>query len=142
MSEKPEFAAPPRRHPEVLIAPLITLAAVIGLVALSPVYDRLPVQLPACNMKSLLGVPCPACGGTRSVRALVEGDVATALLMNPAVVIGGFVVVSWFILSWFRFRRGAAPLSVEEQNRVLKRNGLIALSLLAANWVYLILFLE
>lgn len=37
-----------------------------------------------CLFRWLTGMPCPACGAGRSLRALcVEGDVAGAFLLNP-----------------------------------------------------------
>lgn len=54
-----------------------------------------------CAIHAMTGLPCPLCGGTRAAKALMHGDVATALRLNalalPAVgLIGliGLVLVS------------------------------------------------
>jgi hypothetical protein len=41
-----------------------------------------------CPLKTMTGLPCPTCGCTRALEALVAGDVAGAIRWNPAVVAG------------------------------------------------------
>ncbi|MET0920988.1 MAG: DUF2752 domain-containing protein [Acidimicrobiia bacterium] len=49
-----------------------------------------------CPLRATTGVPCPLCGMTRGVGAVVRGDLAHAIALNPgslllvAVVIGVF----------------------------------------------------
>jgi len=40
--------------------------------------------LPACPMHAFTGLYCPGCGATRAMHALVHGDFAQAMAMNPA----------------------------------------------------------
>jgi hypothetical protein len=42
--------------------------------------------LPPCAFHALTGLYCPGCGSTRALHALVHGDVAQALAMNPLLV--------------------------------------------------------
>ena len=56
---------------------------------------------PTCKFLEFTGLHCPGCGGTRSVRALLQGDVLGSLRMNalvfPAVVyVGVMLVRRWF----------------------------------------------
>lgn len=53
-------------------------------VGLAPAVAALDV--PLCAFKHLTGVPCPLCGGTRVCAALAQGDVATALQLNPGLL--------------------------------------------------------
>lgn len=39
-----------------------------------------------CVFHGLTGLPCPLCGGTRSARALLQGDLAHALHLNALAV--------------------------------------------------------
>jgi len=43
-------------------------------------------DIPMCAFKHLTGVPCPLCGGIRACAALAQGDVASALLINPGLM--------------------------------------------------------
>lgn len=79
------------RTVEVDTAPLRPLgAAMLGVAALWPL---LPVGLPPCPLRSLTGIPCPLCGATRSVVALVHGDPVAALVWNPLGVLAAAVAV-------------------------------------------------
>ncbi|MCB9642149.1 MAG: DUF2752 domain-containing protein [Myxococcales bacterium] len=61
-----------------------------------------------CPSMTLLGVPCPICGMTRSFRSMVRGDLAMAFhyhLFGPLLalgMLGRFVWVSW---EWWWDRR-------------------------------------
>ena len=126
----------------VVVGPLITFAAVAALLIIARFYGRLPVQAPDCGFKAQFGIPCVSCGGTRAMQALSAGHILKALQFNPAVVVGIFVSITWVLLGLHRFQRGEAPLPVAAQNRRMRRVALIAISLLALNWIYLILFLK
>lgn len=39
-----------------------------------------------CPLKEVTGWPCPTCGATRALFALVRGEFVAALALNPAVV--------------------------------------------------------
>lgn len=134
-------ALPRARHVQWLIGPLVTLAAVVVLLLVARFYDHLPVRPPECGFRKTTGLPCLGCGGTRSVRALVSGDLVAATRFNPAVIVGIFTLMAWGATGWTRYRRGIEPPSFPEQNRRLKRNALIAAVLLLLNWIYLYFFL-
>jgi len=43
--------------------------------------------LPPCPFHALTGLYCPGCGSTRALHALLQGDVAQAMAMNPLLVV-------------------------------------------------------
>src|SRR5688572_19052319 len=48
-----------------------------------------------CPSITLFGLPCPSCGSTRALAALVELDFLRALTFNPLVVFGlGFLLIA------------------------------------------------
>ena len=55
--------------------------AVSGFLALIAVYG--PVHIP-CLFTTATGIPCPACGITRSVAASARGDLSMSLAYHPA----------------------------------------------------------
>lgn len=50
-----------------------------------------------CVFNSITGLPCPGCGGTRSARALVKGDVLTSLYYYPPLLYGLVVYVVFMV---------------------------------------------
>jgi hypothetical protein len=73
-------------------------AAMLGVAAVRPL---IPFEfVPPCPLRTVTGIPCPMCGMTRGVTSLVHGDVAQALLMNPA----SFAAVALAILLFVQWR--------------------------------------
>lgn len=62
-----------------------------------------------CPIKALLGVPCPGCGMTRAVLALLRLDFAGAASMHPLVFLLPAVLL--LLLFWKRGRRGVLIVS-------------------------------
>jgi hypothetical protein len=96
------------------------------------------IQLPRCAFKMLTGLPCPTCGVTRAIMAMTRFDFATALAMNPLAVAGaaiGAVYLAYAAIVLVgrlpRFRPTFAP-----RDRVAAR--LIVISVVMANWLYLV----
>ncbi|MDR2849612.1 MAG: DUF2752 domain-containing protein [Verrucomicrobiota bacterium] len=87
-----------------------------------------------CLFKRLTGLPCLTCGGSRAFAALLAGDVAGALRVQPlltalgAVCGAGAAVNTALLLVWRRrLSVGVTPA------------GAAGLALLAAlNWAYLV----
>lgn len=79
-------------------------AASLGYLAWSPdTADGIP-----CPLHAATGWWCPACGATRGMRALLDGDVAAALGHNLLLpVIMATVVAVWW--AWTRHALGRAP---------------------------------
>lgn len=97
----PETAAinsPTRRTVTMRATELRVMGA--GMLAVAAVRPLIPVEtVPPCPLRFITGIPCPLCGMTRGVTALVHGDFAHALLMNPAaylaVAIALLLIVQW-----------------------------------------------
>ncbi len=54
--------------------------------------------LPPCPFHALTGWFCPGCGSTRALHALIHGDAALALAMNPLLVVV-LPLLAWMALS-------------------------------------------
>lgn len=76
------------------------LLAITGVIWVLLRLFPIPFQklLLPCAVKTLLGIYCPGCGGTRAVSALLHGDFLTSFLCHPLVpytaAVGG-----WFLIS-------------------------------------------
>lgn len=65
------------------IAGIVILAAGLPLLLF---YLSLPEEtFSACVLYDIFGIYCPGCGGSRAVRALLSGDIGTALYYHPFV---------------------------------------------------------
>lgn len=63
--------------------------------AISPHTTSSFHSLEVCLFKTATGIPCPSCGSTRAVLALMAGNVHEALLLNPF----GFVIALVMLLA-------------------------------------------
>ncbi|GAA4184681.1 DUF2752 domain-containing protein [Streptosporangium oxazolinicum] len=83
-----------------VLAPLgVALAAGAAVAFVGAVNPNEPGHYPACPFLLLTGLYCPGCGGLRTVYALVHGDPATALGLNPLVVL----LIPALVLLWGRW---------------------------------------
>ena len=67
---------------------IIIIAVLCSLMALYFVFD--PAEhswFPGCIIKWATGFECPACGTQRMIHALLHGDIMTALLLNPFMLL-------------------------------------------------------
>lgn len=96
-----------------VLAPAAVLLS--GLAACTYLYTTDPHEpghlLPACPLRAVTGLLCPACGATRMTYDLMHGDVAHAwrdnallLLLTPLVL---WLLVRWSVAS---LRGRAVPL--------------------------------
>jgi hypothetical protein len=81
-------------------------AAMLGVAAVRPIV---PFEfVPPCPLRSLTGVPCPLCGMTRGVTALVHGDVGRGLFLNPASLVA--IALAVLLIVQWRTKRVVVPV--------------------------------
>ncbi len=71
----------------------LSTACTVGLVWLIIAYNRNisgEVDGGVCLFKRITSLPCPSCGSSRSVLALLKGDLSGAFRLNPF----GFIVLA------------------------------------------------
>lgn len=110
--------------------------AVAGLVA--AVWLRVGLPRPGCPFRAATGFPCPTCGSTRLVEALLAGDLLGAVGSNPLVFVTLAVVGGWSAASAARWAFGLQSLRVslgDHERRLLR---LLAVASFVAGWAYLI----
>jgi hypothetical protein len=94
---------------------------------------------PDCVFKGLTGLPCPACGSTRSVVHIAHGDILSALAMNPLTTLCLMAAIAFFIYSLmsaaFDLPRINFLLADKEKN--VMRAGVVMI--LLGQWAYLII---
>ena len=73
-----------------------------------------------CFLYRFCHLYCPGCGGTRSVRFLIEGQLADSIRSNPMPVCGILIFIKiWVVLLYnctagFKRKKMTAPLSIPE----------------------------
>lgn len=116
-----------------LVLTLFVAVAGLLLARLYPLWrDHVVV---ACPLLEMTGLPCPTCGGTRALAALVAGDWAAAFAWNPGVAAAGVVAAAWLPLGALLLALPGVRPGLPVRFPATVRWGLPLL--LAANWVYL-----
>lgn len=103
--------------------------------AAAPLAGDLAAGAPACAFRALTGVPCPTCGGTRALLALVRLDAGAALAWNPLVTVAALVFALGGLVALARALGGKG---VPDPAPPRWAGGAAALAL-AANWAFVIL---
>jgi len=79
---------------------LIELAVLVVLVV--SYHFHLPI---GCPFKMLTGIPCPGCGGTRALMALLHGHIWEAIMTNPfsvLVILFAIIAPVWQFVDCYR----------------------------------------
>lgn len=85
---------------------------------------------PGCPFRTLTGLDCPGCGGTRALFALTQGDLSLALNHNVLTVIAlPLLALAW--MGWLAYATGRRPSPV----RVAPRTGYLIAAALTLYWV-------
>ncbi len=137
-------SAAPSRPPvaPVLIGPGITALAIIGMLLAARFYEHLPLKPPACGLREATGIPCLACGGTRSMMALARGNFADALAYNPLVFLSVVAALVWLVTALIRWRFSPTTRREPAVRRVPVWVMVTTLvTLFVANWLYLWFYL-
>lgn len=96
--------------------------------------------LPPCWFHRLTGIPCLTCGGTRSVREILSGDLAAALGWNPLVFfgMGALAVFMLYAAAVVALRLPRVrPRPLNDGTRRILWVAFVVIA--AANWIYLVL---
>ncbi len=113
-------------------------AAAAGALALAaPAWVAGAVRaLPACPVKALAGVPCPACGSGRATLALSRLDLPAAFALNPLFAAAAVAFVGGGLLA-LGFALAGRGVPEPKTLPPTVRAGLVLA--LAANWAFLVL---
>jgi hypothetical protein len=113
----------------VISASLLAAAAWLRAFGLPPLV---------CPFHALTGLPCPTCGVTRALAALVAGNLGASLRLHPAVLPGVALAAAYAAYAWLvvglrlpRLRVSLAP----RESRALRWS---AAAVLVGVWSFLI----
>jgi hypothetical protein len=121
------------RVPERIQNHFAILISTLAILLVVPVIPHVPHF---CLMKKFLGIPCPGCGISHSVMAVLQLDLAKAWLANPAGIAVALL---------FAFQVIARPLAIAQPRAaglvsLISRYGSnFSVVLLFAVWAYRVL---
>jgi hypothetical protein len=115
---------------------LLQLAAVYALLTADhdTVYvDGRPIHV-ACSFKQHFGIPCPACGMSRSVVLTLHGDVGTASSLNPGGPLGVLLTLYFSAaMLWLGLRRSDRTVRVIQWSTACL--GMVLIAVMCVHWV-------
>jgi len=99
------------------------------------------VPLPFCMLRRFTGVPCPACGSTRSLLAWAHFEPLQALRLNPLFFLITISVAGWAMATLTDRWLGTRWVERMELTRERWTTARILIPFIVANWLYLCLTL-
>jgi hypothetical protein len=93
-----------------------------------------------CPLHQVTGLPCPSCGATRSIGALLSGDMVQALWYNPLglILAAGLVVLPVWLAADLLRERDSLYRFYQRAEATLRRPSvaLPLILLILANWAW------
>lgn len=94
--------------------------------------EAIAAMMPPCLMRTMLGLYCPGCGGTRAVLLLLEGHPIRSFFCHPLVLYAA-TLAGWYLISntaaWITRGRLCQGSSFHPWY------GIAAVVLVVANWL-------
>lgn len=103
-----------KKYVIVWLPPLLLLIGLLLQDVLVPIAQWLAEHIEVCLFHKTTGLYCLGCGGTRSLMALLHGDILRSLHNNPAVM----VIAVTLVLLYFE----KAAAAFDKKLRLVPRN--------------------
>lgn len=120
----------------------LSAACAVGFLWLSTVYFHVGGHegQGVCLFKHVTHIPCPSCGSTRSVLALLHGDVWQALLLNPfgVIIMSVLVIAPLWILADVLGRKSTLFHLYNDAELFVRRRwvAIPLVSMVLMNWIW------
>jgi hypothetical protein len=93
-----------------------------------------------CLFKYLTNIPCPSCGSSRSVMAILHGNIYEAFFLNPSgFLIFGFLLITPFWITGDLLLKRSSILHFYQNIEILLQRKWIAIPailLILTNWIW------
>lgn len=104
------------------------------------VYPNATGGYGVCMFRNITGIPCPACGSTRAVKAIISGMPGTAFHINPLgfVVLAALIILPILLVRDLLLRTNTIYTLYNKMETIFRRP-LVATAgalLLLANWIW------
>lgn len=130
----------PVARPPVFVdrAPLYAMGGMLLALILAPIAWRGWLPVPPCFLRTVVGIPCPFCGATRSLVAISSMHWEQALRLNPLVVMLCALVVVWMFFWLVERAMGGSWLTAFVTNARAKISWRVVLALVLMNWLFVL----
>lgn len=92
-----------------------------------------------CTFKLVTDVPCPTCGASRSIIALSDGRLVTALRLNPLLIGAVLAVFAYVPVAFVLWTRGLRRPRLRLVHPGARWGAVaVALAAVAVNWVFIV----
>ena len=123
----------------ILVLVLAILA--YGLVFFNVFHIKSTNTIPSlCVIKNITGIPCPACGTTRSVTQIALGNFKSALTTNPLGYIATLLLIfsPFFVIADLIQKRNRFLNLYQKAENLLKIKwvSVLSIALILANWIW------
>ena len=93
-----------------------------------------------CMIKRITNIPCPSCGSTRSVSAVLHGDFAGAIYWNPLglVVLAIMIVLPIWLAADLILKKDSLLQSYKSTEKILRKKtvAIPLIILVIINWIW------
>lgn len=89
-----------KRKRNLTILLCINASLLFSAILFKLVFDT-DTPITMCKLYEATSLPCPACGGSRAVYALLEFKIASAFVFYPPLFVGIFIILHFDILNLF-----------------------------------------
>lgn len=95
---------------------------------------------PVCVFKKVTTLPCPSCGSTRSMKAILEGDLVAGFSWNPMgyLLLMMLLVVPWWLLYDLLMKRDTLHRVYRQAEQMVLKPVILwpGLVLVIVNWIW------
>lgn len=95
---------------------------------------------PVCVFKKVTTLPCPSCGSTRSMKAILEGDLVAGFSWNPMgyLLLVMLLVVPWWLLYDLLMKRDTLHRVYRQAEQMVLKPVILwpGLVLVIVNWIW------
>ena len=103
-------------------------------------FNKTAIIYSPCLIKNATGIPCPSCGTTRSLAALMCGDFSGALYWNPIgllLAVAAVIFPAWILMDFWR-NKNSFWLAFQRTERLFQQPLIAypAIVLIIANWIW------
>ena len=93
-----------------------------------------------CVFKKVTTLPCPSCGSTRSMKAILEGDLVAGFSWNPMgyLLLMMLLVIPWWLLYDILMKRDSLHRVYRQAEQMVLKPVILwpGLILVVANWIW------